>query len=71
MEPLVLLVVGGIALTLMIFGISSEKRIFNLLSIGAFITLAIEFSDNVGMLIMFFGLIVFNIYYTFLARYDG
>lgn len=61
----ILLVVALLGMTLMIIGFTLKKRIFNLLSIGALVTLAIEFSASTGLLIMFIGLIIFNIWFTF------
>jgi hypothetical protein len=56
-----------IGFTLMIFGFASKRRIFNLLSIGAFIVLGVLLAEFAGFLIIVFGLVVLNLYYTFLG----
>jgi uncharacterized protein YcfL len=57
-----------IGFTLMIFGFASKRRIFNLLSIGAFIVLGFLLVDFVGFIIILFGLIFINVYYTFFGE---
>jgi len=57
-----------IGFTLMIFGFVSRRRIFNLLSIGAFIVLGFLLIDFVGFIIILFGLVFINVYYTFFGE---
>jgi hypothetical protein len=57
-----------IGFTLMIFGFVSRRRIFNLLSIGAFIVLGFLLVDFVGFIIILFGLVFINVYYTFFGE---
>jgi uncharacterized protein YcfL len=54
-----------IGFTLMIFGFTSRRRLFNLLSIGAFVVLGFLLIEFVGFIIILFGLIFINVYYTF------
>jgi hypothetical protein len=56
-----------IGFTLMIFGFVSKRRIFNLLSIGAFVVLGVLLAEFTGFLVIVFGLVVLNLYYTFLG----
>jgi hypothetical protein len=56
-----------IGFTLMIFGFASKRRIFNLLSVGAFVVLGVLLAEFAGFLIIVFGLVVLNLYYTFLG----
>ena len=64
-------IIAGIALTLMLYGFTSNKRIFNVIATGPIIALAIDFSDNMAMLVSLIGLIIFNIYWAFIARYES
>jgi len=57
-----------IGFTLMIFGFVSRRRIFNLLSIGAFIVLGFLLVEFVGFIIILFGLVFINVYYTFFGE---
>jgi hypothetical protein len=57
-----------IGFTLMIFGFASRRRIFNLLSIGAFIVLGFLLIEFVGFIIILFGLVFINVYYTFFGE---
>lgn len=57
-----------IAFTLMIFGFISNRRIFNLLSIGAFVVLGVFLIEFIGFIIILFGLIFINVYYTFFGE---
>jgi hypothetical protein len=57
-----------IGFTLMIFGFASKRRIFNLLAVGAFIVLGFLLVDFVGFIIILFGLIFVNVYYTFFGE---
>lgn len=63
-------IIAVFAIILMIIGFKSNKRIFNLFSIPAFIYLAIFFNDSVALIIMFVALIIYNIYYAFMAAYE-
>jgi len=57
-----------IGFTLMIFGFASKRRIFNLLAVGAFIVLGFLLIEFVGFIIILFGLIFVNVYYTFFGE---
>jgi hypothetical protein len=57
-----------IGFTLMIFGFASRRRIFNLLSIGAFVVLGFLLIEFVGFIVILFGLIFINVYYTFFGE---
>jgi hypothetical protein len=57
-----------IGFTLMIFGFTSRRRLFNLLSIGAFVVLGFLLIEFVGFIIILFGLIFINVYYTFFGE---
>ena len=63
-------IIACIALTFMIFGFVSNKRIFNLLSVGAFIALAIDLSESTAILVTLIGVIIFNIYWAFFAEFE-
>jgi hypothetical protein len=58
-----------LALSLVVVGIISRQRIYNLLSIGAFIFCAILFIDYIPLVITFVGLIIWQAYYVFFAEY--
>jgi len=57
-----------IGFTLMIFGFVSRRRIFNLLAVGAFVVLGFLLIEFVGFIIILFGLIFVNVYYTFFGE---
>ena len=57
-----------IGFTLMIFGFASKRRIFNLLAVGAFVVLGFLLIEFVGFIIILFGLIFVNVYYTFFGE---
>jgi hypothetical protein len=57
-----------IGFTLMIFGFTSRRRLFNLLSIGAFVVLGFLLIEFVGFIVILFGLIFINVYYTFFGE---
>ncbi|MGD9679299.1 MAG: hypothetical protein AB7V16_13235, partial [Vulcanibacillus sp.] len=63
-------IIAAIAMTLMIFGFVSNKRIFNLLCVGPLIALAIDYSSSVAMVVTIVGLMIFNLYWAFIARYE-
>jgi len=65
-----LFIVAVLAIVLMWMGITTRKRIFNLFSVPALIYLAVYFSSSVALMVMFVGLIIWNGYYAFIARYD-
>lgn len=65
-----LLIIAILAVVLMWMGITTKKRIFNLISVPALIYLAVYFSSSVALMIMFIGLIIWNGYYAFIAGYD-
>jgi hypothetical protein len=52
----------------MIFGFASKLRIFNLLAVGAFVVLGFLLIEFVGFIIILFGLIFVNVYYTFFGE---
>jgi hypothetical protein len=64
-----LLIVAILAIVLMWMGISTKKRIFNLMCVPALIYLAVYFSSSIPLMIMFVGLIIWNGYYAFIAEY--
>jgi hypothetical protein len=57
-----------IGFTLMIFGFVSRRRLFNLLAVGAFVVLGFLLIEFVGFIIILFGLIFINVYYTFFGE---
>jgi hypothetical protein len=57
-----------IGFTLMIFGFVSKRRIFNLLAVGAFVVLGFLLIEFVGFIVILFGLIFINVYYTFFGE---
>jgi len=62
-----LFIVAAITVVLMIIGMVFNKRIFNLLSIPGYIYLAIYYSSSIPLVLLFVGLIAWNIYYSFIA----
>jgi hypothetical protein len=58
-----------LALALVLVGIISRQRIYNLLSIGAFVFCGIIFMDHMALVLTFVGLILWQIYYVFFAEY--
>jgi hypothetical protein len=52
---------------LMIYGHMSKIRIFNLLSVGVMIFLATQLSEFVPLLVVFIGLMIYELYYTFMG----
>lgn len=63
-------IIAVFAIILMIIGFKSNRRIFNLFSIPAFIYLAVYFNDSTALIIMFVALIIYNIYYAFIGAYE-
>jgi hypothetical protein len=64
-SSIIILVVGAIGFIMMIFGFTTKRRIFNLLSVGAFIVLGGLLAQYVGFIIITIGLVIVNVYYTF------
>ena len=56
-----------LSLGLMFSGFIFRKRLFNLFSVPAFIALALYFTDNIPMVVMFVCMILYNIYYALIA----
>jgi hypothetical protein len=65
-----LFIIAVLSIVLMWMGITTGKRIFNLFAVPALIYLAVYFSSSVALIIMFTGLIIWNGYYAFIARYE-
>jgi hypothetical protein len=70
MDTLVLLTVGIITLTLMVMGHLTNKRVFNVFSTVGFVALAIELSDYIALIILFVGIIIYELYYAFFANIE-
>jgi hypothetical protein len=64
-SSLLILIVAAIGFIMMIFGFATKRRIFNLLSVGAFIVLGGLLAEFVGFIIITVGLVFVNVYYTF------
>lgn len=64
-SSIIVFVVGAIGFIMMIFGFTTKRRIFNLLSVGAFIVLGGLLAQYVGFIIITIGLVIVNVYYTF------
>jgi hypothetical protein len=62
---MILFIALALGLALMIYGHSSKIRIFNLLSCGIFLFIAIQLASYVPILIVLLGLIIFELYFTF------
>ena len=60
-----LFLIGGLSLVLMILGMTKNTRIFNLFAIPGFIYLAVYYAESIPLIIMFVGIIMWNIYYAF------
>jgi hypothetical protein len=59
------LVVAAIGFIMMIFGFTTKRGIFNLLSVGAFVVLGAMLSAYIGFIIIAIGLVIVNVYYAF------
>ena len=70
-DSTILLIMAVFALVLMIFGFKSNKRIFNLIAVAPLVYLGLHFIDNIALVIMFFALILYNLYYTFFQEYES
>jgi len=53
---------------LMIYGHSSKIRLFNLLSVGIFLFIAIQLSSYTPVLVVLIGLMIFELYFTFMGE---
>jgi len=62
-----LIFIAVVGFTLMIFGHLSRIRIFNLLSVLVMVFLAIELSEYVILLVMFIGLSIYELWFTFMG----
>ena len=63
-----LLIFGAlVGFGLMIYGHASKIRIFNLLSVAVFIFLATQLAEFIPLLIAFIGLMIYELYYTFMG----
>ena len=60
-----------LAITMIILGIKTKMRIFNLLSVAPLTYITILFADfSLALVVLGIGLIFFNVYYALLGRYD-
>jgi hypothetical protein len=64
-SSLLILIVALIGFVMMIFGFTTKRGIFNLLSVGAFVVLGTLLVEFVGFIIIAIGLVIINIYYAF------
>jgi hypothetical protein len=64
-SSLLILIVAFIGFVMMIFGFTTKRGIFNLLSVGAFVVLGTLLVQFVGFVIIAIGLVLINIYYAF------
>jgi hypothetical protein len=64
-SSLLILIVSLIGFVMMIFGFTTKRGIFNLLSVGAFVVLGTLLVQFVGFVIIAIGLVLINIYYAF------
>jgi hypothetical protein len=64
-SSLLILIVALIGFVMMIFGFTTKRGIFNLLSVAAFVVLGGLLIEFVGFIIITFGLVLINIYYAF------
>jgi hypothetical protein len=64
-SSLLILIVALIGFVMMIFGFTTKRGIFNLLSVGAFVVLGTLLVQFVGFVIIAIGLVLINIYYAF------
>jgi hypothetical protein len=64
-SSLLILIVALIGFVMMIFGFTTKRGIFNLLSVGAFVVLGGLLVQFVGFVIIAIGLVLINIYYAF------
>ena len=64
-SSLLILIVAVIGFVMMIFGFTTKRGIFNLLSVGAFVVLGGLLVQFVGFVIIAIGLVLINIYYAF------
>jgi hypothetical protein len=64
-SSLLILIVALIGFVMMIFGFTTKRGIFNLLSVGAFVVLGTLLVEFVGFVIIAIGLVLINIYYAF------
>jgi hypothetical protein len=64
-SSLLILIVALIGFVMMIFGFTTKRGIFNLLSVGAFVVLGTLLVQFVGFVIIAIGLVIINIYYAF------
>jgi hypothetical protein len=64
-SSLLILIVALIGFVMMIFGFTTKRGIFNLLSVAAFVVLGTLLVEFVGFIIITIGLVIINIYYAF------
>lgn len=64
-SSLLILIVAVIGFVMMIFGFTTKRGIFNLLSVAAFIVLGTLLVQFVGFVIIAIGLVFINVYYAF------
>jgi hypothetical protein len=67
-SSLLILIVALIGFVMMIFGFTTKRGIFNLLSVGAFVVLGTLLVQFVGFVIIAIGLVLINIYYAFFGE---
>jgi hypothetical protein len=67
-SSLLILIVALIGFVMMIFGFTTKRGIFNLLSVGAFVVLGTLLVEFVGFVIIAIGLVLINIYYAFFGE---
>jgi hypothetical protein len=67
-SSLLILIVALIGFVMMIFGFTTKRGIFNLLSVAAFVVLGGLLIEFVGFIIITFGLVLINIYYAFFGE---
>lgn len=64
-SSILIFVVAAIGFIMMIFGFTTRRGIFNLLSVGAFVVLGAMLAQYIGFIIIAIGLVIINVYYAF------
>ena len=68
MDSMLLFAIIFLALAFAIMGMVTEYKIFNLFSAGVFLVLIIELQDYTALVIVFIGLIMYQIWYATLGK---
>lgn len=68
MDSMLIFAIIFLALVFAIIGILTEYKIFNLFSSGVFLVLIIELQTYTALVIVFIGLIMYQIWYATLGK---